>query len=231
MVLYFCTANAYISIHAPLAGCDCCTSAVPWLTRAFQSTHPLRGATRKLLPLLRGQLISIHAPLAGCDLVVELAQLSRPEFQSTHPLRGATDDSSYFRRNRTYFNPRTPCGVRPPRLGCSQEGCHFNPRTPCGVRRLTVSCQLSSTSRFQSTHPLRGATALPCWPASPWEHFNPRTPCGVRLPGEHMAHPGRKFQSTHPLRGATKLQMELHTEKQISIHAPLAGCDGGRRAG
>ena len=78
-----------ISIHAPLAGCDA-ASAAPTVTYGqFQSTHPLRGATRWKQMLLRKAIfqsthplrgatilkigfrliavISIHAPLAGCD--------------------------------------------------------------------------------------------------------------------------------------------------------------------
>ena len=34
-----------ISIHAPLAGCDCSGLSSPQKARKFQSTHPLRGAT------------------------------------------------------------------------------------------------------------------------------------------------------------------------------------------
>ena len=80
--------------------------------------------------------ISIHALHAECD------RRERAQLQC-----------------RDYFNPRTPCGVRPCRL---RQGSpcqtNFNPRTPCGVRpAMTV---------FQN---LRR------------ENFNPRTPCGVRL--------------------------------------------------
>ena len=80
--------------------------------------------------------ISIHAPLSGCDR--SLSQL---------------------RKQRHYFNPRTPCGVRrfsrtgfdinliisihAPLAGCDfRNSPHiflhirdFNPRTPCGVRQ------------------------------------------------------------------------------------------------
>ena len=56
-----------ISIHAPLTGCDSrnCLSICHW--RLFQSTHPLRDATRTRWTILK--------------------QL---QFQSTHPLRDAT---------------------------------------------------------------------------------------------------------------------------------------------
>ena len=125
----------------------------------FQSTHPVWGATNK------------HSTL-----------VADKEFQSTHPVWGATWDFPGLVAVKCYFNPRTPCGVRPaapypnftvlfvisihaPRVGCDMLNFfktsafvkNFNPRTPCGVRL-------------------------------PWEvladlgdlHFNPRTPCGVR---------------------------------------------------
>ena len=61
--------------------------------------------------------------------------------------------------------------------------------------------------KFQSTHPLRGATG-----------DTPRRA------------PNQIFQSTHPLRGATRWLRWLHqAEKRISIHAPLAGCDAPDR--
>ena len=58
----------------------------------FQSTHPVRGATNLQTSLFADNPISIHAPRAGCDVILI----------SMLPL---TSD----------FNPRTPCGVRPPR--------------------------------------------------------------------------------------------------------------------
>ena len=213
-----------ISIHAPLAGCDkgCRTRLAnrrnfnprtPCGVRQtsmfdlngdmpFQSTHPLRGATFALSDRLRHVQISIHAPLAGCDGKVS-ARTCR----------------------RRYFNPRTPCGVRP-----------------------TSSHTRATSAIFQSTHPLRGAT-LPrpngvqppvisihaplagcdnLYVPDPYPivDFNPRTPCGVRLPRAYntravitnfnprtpcgVRHSPSKngllvfsFQSTHPSRGAT----------------------------
>ena len=146
------------------------------------------------------------------------------------------------------FNPRTPCGVR---LRSNdylrQPLSHFNPRTPCGVRhthRLSLwpppcisihapraGCDSPSVSRrnsharFQSTHPVRGATRggwckrggryisihapragcdnRPHGVFWCWQNFNPRAPCGVR-------------PACRPCgRGVSG----------ISIHAPRAGCD------
>ena len=90
---------------------------------------------------------------------------------------------------------------------------NFNPRTPCGVRRC-VCTLMAFVTKFQSTHPLRGATLLQ-----------------VR-----RHDPAQGFQSTHPLRGATAGQIGFYGIISISIHAPLAGCDarpaiGGQKGG
>ena len=125
----------YISIHAPLAGCDR-LQAAGWREGGISIHAPLAGCDS---PPAHGALfvdISIHAPLAGCDNI-----------------------QCVFAVSACYFNPRTPCGVRlttvttaeralsfqsthPLRGATVQErpyscpDCHFNPRTPCGVRRL-----------------------------------------------------------------------------------------------
>ena len=60
-------ALAGISIHAPREGCDFTATEPPGGTVGFQSTHPVRGATSRLVT----------------------SAISRI-FQSTHPVRGAT---------------------------------------------------------------------------------------------------------------------------------------------
>ena len=127
----------------------------------FQSTRPLRGATAIVLRLSFLRLISIHAPLAGRD-------------------RRATLISGSC---RSYFNPRAPCGARQDaRAEGSSLFCDFNPRAPCGARLQIRTCynkpfcisihaplagRDSSVNRlskkhtkFQSTRPLRGATSI-----------------------------------------------------------------------
>ena len=124
------------------------------------------------------------------------------------------------------FNPRTPCGVRPgrdasnllhrgisihaPRVGCdvgftSNKLCNldFNPRTPCGVRR----------------YPNRAVHQV-------IRDFNPRTPCGVRHNHGKLFTVATKFQSTHPVWGATPIPWVYEMDCKISIHAPRVGCDG-----
>ena len=123
------------SIHAPLAGCDARLWA-QWLARsAFQSTHPLRGATRQVCatshkmmdfnprtpcgvrPQIRNSFISSAVfqsthPLRGATPPGRTARALWITFQSTHPLRGATDAEVMEYMIRLDFNPRTPCGVR-----------------------------------------------------------------------------------------------------------------------
>ena len=116
------------------------------------------------------------------------------------------------------------------------------------MRGATESCLESLRGGiFQSTLPLRGATArsryervvnhisihaplagsdnLYAFFAQINLDFNPRSPCGERLlTGEAKADADR-FQSTLPLRGATVAVLEQRVKNLISIHAPLAGSD------
>ena len=173
--------------------------------------------------------ISIHAPLAGCDGLQEKQRGTHLKFQSTHPLRGATASpkSAHIRHLHfnPHFNPRTPCGVRPrgilrdaaipdisihaPLAGCDDGICaaqevgkDFNPRTPCGVRRRSNS-NACRTERFQSAHPLRGATIM-----QGVECLRRKISIRAPLAGCDSSMPCNpsttaSFQSAHPLRGAT----------------------------
>ena len=103
----------------------------------------------------------------------------------------------------SYFNPRTPCGVRlhsfssysftvsisihAPRVGCDHCVCDGR----------------HDHHKFQSTHPVWGATSRSCPLPPPLSNFNPRTPCGVRPSHSPLSFPHRL----------------------ISIHAPRVGCD------
>ena len=101
-----------VSIHVLLAECDeicndyknqqygfnprtpCGVRLSDWFSpcpaNQFQSTHSLRSATRKVMPLLK--------------------QFGK--FQSTHSLRSATISRVSLHTIPCCFNPRTPCGVR-----------------------------------------------------------------------------------------------------------------------
>ena len=100
----------------------------------------------------------------------------------------------------------------------------FNPRTPCGVRPLLTKLAVRY-SKFQSTHPLRGATSKDR-PKNAKKLFQSTHPLrGATTTPMRGATPRRVFQSTHPLRGATAVGGRRFFQHLISIHAPLAGCD------
>ena len=232
----------------PLRGATATVKACDSAT-VFQSTHPLRGATTTPKMIAYVTQISIHAPLAGCDYTSHSTMAHMREFQSTHPLRGATrhGDSLGQRHGISIHAPLAGCDTCPtggttrvtdisihaPLAGCDsgwnheglQHPAHFNPRTPCGVRHESYCCRFSRCPKFQSTHPLRGATRTAPRNPLPCDNFNPRTPCGVR-PGLGSERGSVCiFQSTHPLRGATVVSQATKQIARISIHAPLAGCD------
>ena len=79
---------------------------------------------------------------------------------------------------------------------------YFNPRAPCGARLDMFALMRMNDLRFQSTRPVRGATALV---------HNDEFPA--------------KFQSTRPVRGATCFSSSFLWARSISIHAPRAGRD------
>ena len=56
----------------------------------FQSTRPVRGATRHRRGIGQRPCISIHAPRAGRDKMLTGDNLIAVTFQSTRPVRGAT---------------------------------------------------------------------------------------------------------------------------------------------
>ena len=212
-----------ISIHAPLAGCDHRCRASAWqinhfnprtpcgvrhgralieVNRAlFQSTHPLRGATRNPESITKQQQISIHAPLAGCDYLGAAGEVEADPFQSTHPLRGATIAVTTSRFPQIFQSTH-------PLRGATR-----------GQR------QADWVMLFQSTHPLRGATS-PVWlPDDQLSDFNPRTPCGVRPSGRERRKMVCDFNPRTPC-GVRRAEMDAAGwGDAISIHAPLAGCD------
>ena len=145
----------------------------------FQSTHPVRGATNKARTPLVPTLISIHAPREGCDLAT--APPNRSGSISIHAPREGCD--VLFRCLR----PVAEISIHAPR-----EGCDARPASPC-----------TTTSSFQSTHPVRGAT---CCELTSMVSYS-------------------QFQSTHPVRGATDGPIHRRRHQAISIHAPREGCD------
>ena len=198
---HLCAAPVCISIHAPLAGCDCSSSPRYLTSTGFQSTHPLRGATLHRRGTARADVYFNPRTPCGVRLWQTLTGRRCMTFQSTHPLRGATKSCCGIEYGLLISIHAPLAGCDLPSLPPLSSPCHFNPRTPCGVR-LCFARYSKIFIPFQSTHPLRGATRCCC---SPMRHI--------------------RFQSTHPLRGATSHSHIIGLSLFISIHAPLAGCD------
>ena len=146
------------------------------------------------------------------------------QFQSTRPVRGATAVAAVCHLPEAI-------SIHAPRAGrdldfnpAATSLSNFNPRAPCGARRAALMLFLS-ISEFQSTRPVRGATAPAKRRPPSTSDFNPRAPCGARRGGDRRGHGQRNFnprapcgarplrhpesvcafgfQSTRPVRGAT----------------------------
>ena len=220
-----------ISIHAPHTGRDLADMrTAPKGTYEFQSTRPIRGAT------------------------CALCHSSNPSsaFQSTRPIRGATHPFSGHLPSRNNFNPRAPYGAR--HLTPAEGFCRscISIHAPHTGRDVTTVRQSSKAGIFQSTRPIRGATAggSIVRPASTISIHAPHTgrdhssACIIPLAGDgvaisiHAPHTGRdvyveksgahtaaiSIHAPHTGRDA----LREHNEKQpigISIHAPHTGRD------
>ena len=173
-------ANALlISIHTPLAGSD--FSWAEWTpnTTLFQSTLPLRGATRTpTRSRRRGRYFNPHSP-CGERLKSLPFAVSVILFQSTLPLRGATRTVRIMRW-RFYFNPHSPCGERLITYGTVSDYLTFQSTLPLRGATTLFLVIKSLKSLFQSTLPLRGATYFPFTCFNVLSNFNPHSPCGER---------------------------------------------------
>mgnify|MGYP006073930411 CR=1 FL=1 len=145
----------------------------------FQSTLPLRGATRRGCSTVAVAVISIHAPLTGSD-------------SCASPLPKAGE----------YFNPRSPYGERPQRRPGPWTCLIFQSTLP--LRGATNSATSLCKNIVISIHaPLTGSDSDGDLSTLTTKYFNPRSPYGER-PAKGIIHiPTKKFQSTLPLRGAT----------------------------
>ena len=166
-------------------------------------------------------------------------------------MRGATTWPPHFPASAPYFNPRTPCGVRPrrhvlhivllgisihaPRAGCDEKPIEFYFEVQISIHAPRAGCDLSQPSSCQ-----------------PNSDFNPRTPCGVRLMSVLNSIGGGYISIHAPRAGCdckcaaagaaspyfnprtpcgVRLRRQQHHRgcSAISIHAPRAGCDRARQ--
>ena len=145
-----------ISIHAPRAGGDSQHYINPEIVAEFQSTPPVRGATREKRPPPAGQAYFNPRPPCGGRRNNVRRRCPISHFNPRPPCGGRRP--GLIRRTPCcrHFNPRPPCGGRRNRHGYSAGVGDFNPRPPCGGRQCS---QMSLQLNF---------------------NFNPRPPCGGR---------------------------------------------------
>ena len=123
----------------------------------FQSTLPVRGATRKV-------------------------RISKPDengFQSTLPVRGATHANAV---EHGWWD----ISIHAPRAGSDVDASnhtptslHFNPRSPCGERLCDLLLG-HGVSRISIHAPRAGSDRRQGQPSPCFGDFNPRSPCGER---------------------------------------------------
>ena len=169
-----------ISIHAPRVGGDPPKKLGAGAGLISIHAPPCGGRPRRSLQKLRCQFISIHAPRAGGDWV----QKCLP-----HQWR--------------HFNPRPRAGgdgANP--SPCGRPGPYFNPRPP--VWGATIKFLFTHRiSKFQSTPPMRGATAVDLDNVQLRQISIHAPHAGGDSPATQADSRYAEFQSTPPVRGAT----------------------------
>ena len=171
-------------------------------------------------------MISIHAPLAGRDACFH-----------------------GFAAMGLNFNPRAPCGARPPRAVVDQRFFLISIHAPLAGRDPAGAERQCNQRKFQSTRPLRGATKVALVEASA-EGISIHAPLAGRdnphklififgkisihaplagrdLPAIFVSMISARFQSTRPLRGATCPY--FHSFRLSIYFNPRAPCGARRR--
>ena len=105
-----------------------------WVTKKFQSTHPVGGGTHGPGQLPLRSLISIHPPRGGWDLI----------FHSCW-------------HSPCHFNPPTPWGVGPLAWVFPSASRKFQSTHPVGGGTCGYAVA-DALAKFQSTHPVGGGT-------------------------------------------------------------------------
>ena len=118
-------------------------------------------------------------------------------------MRGATNRTHHTNTICNNFNPRAPCGARLSTIAPTKEPTQISIHAPHAGRDNGAYAFIEPILKFQSTRPMRGATAEWCRSSTPGTNFNPRAPCGARPLLLRFARLHLIFQSTRPMRGAT----------------------------
>ena len=145
----------------------------------FQSTRPIRGATKYMLPSNQGDYISIHAPHTGRDLQpqTEIHQ-NRISIHAPHTGRDSTKDAN--RAADKQFQSTRPIrgATLPPQMESHRN--RISIHAPHTGRDSSARSRSFLSISFQSTRPIRGATQYGIRCKLFAVHFNPRAPYGAR---------------------------------------------------
>ncbi len=168
--------------------------------------------------------ISIHTPLAGSD-VVDVRHVY-PVLISIHTPLAGSDDALPQLVDCLQISIHTPlAGSDMPLFFLPLVVSYFNPHSPCGERRSSGSLGFGYRSKFQSTLPLRGATARRTRWCSRNRNFNPHSPCGERRRTSSASASCSDFNPHSPCGERPDRLSALEATVAISIHTPLAGSD------
>ena len=149
------------------------------------------------------------------------------------------------------FNPRAPYGARrsmhqrvkpvtvisihaphtgrdPVAIKICDGGPRISIHAPHTGRDILGTVQLSLACVFQSTRPIRGATADQPDLYAKYTFQSTRPRRGATVPQDLKNMSPAIFQSTRPIRGATLVGVFIVAARKISIHAPHTGRDSGR---
>ena len=198
--------------------------AFPDVSKIFQSTRPVRGATYRLCRRYVLDAFQSTRPVRGATSMTE-AQRQAYEISIHAPRAGRDWRMSVILTAASNFNPRAPCGARRCCCSCRTLLQNFNPRAPCGARLQWTYARIATISNFNPRAPCGARPHNPALPRQKSRHFNPRAPCGARRSPDNQHFPTYKFQSTRPVRGATLTPLSQIPCCVISIHAPRAGRD------
>ena len=201
-VLLSCTYHTIISIHTPHAGSDRNDRYSHICKHGFQSTLPMRGATRLWVEKCQSCLISIHTPHAGSDRTVGGMSRTYAGFQSTLPMRGATiiliDGAE-----KLSISIHTPHAGSDIWLGCTITQIQISIHTP---HAGSDWCKGAGTGGK--------------------DNFNPHSPCGERQVKAGRTLCVRNISIHTPHAGSDLLKkIRPAVAAIISIHTPHAGSD------
>ena len=167
--------------------------------KPFQSTLPMRGATRRDHRHHRQKHFNPRSPCGE------------------RPVRAIGTVTV------TDFNPRSPCGERLPMTSKPTARFNFNPRSPCGERRNRPG-GMSTTISISIHAPHAGSDHGTSWWTYYDPYFNPRSPCGERRSRCGPTAGTPYFNPRSPC-GERLDWLVIPGITAISIHAPHAGSD------